>query len=105
MTDIILLLLIGFAIGWIMRSFYEPEQKGPTKYEVHIDHATTLHLHYLGRLTDKQFKLLCWWIIDGKPFRLLPLMGPGIMSRGQFEQVRGELIDRQDGLSHAYKNY
>lgn len=96
LTDIAIVLLVGFAIGWAARSYYMPTPKGPRQYNVSVSPHSTMRLHYLGKLSEAQFRSLCTRIANGEPFRLERFTKPParIMSRPQWVGVRDELVNR-----------
>lgn len=89
---------VGRAVG--MRDAKRRMPAGPRRYDVHVSPTVTQHLHFIGNLDERRFKLLCNWVTDGKSFRLQALTNAHILTRTQFEGVRKELLDR--GL--AYQN-
>jgi len=94
LTDIAIVLLIGFALGYTVRSLIDPG-RGPRLYDVHVTPTSTMHLHYIGQLDERNFRRLCWWVTDGRPFRLVQLMQAGILTRSEYQLVREELINRR----------
>lgn len=92
--------LVGGLIVYVYMRWKYPQ--GPRTYNVAINPNVTMRLRYLGTLDDRHFKLLCWWVTDGRPFRLLQLQRAKVLTRGQFEGVRNELVNR--GMAYRPPN-
>ena len=106
LTDLFLVFTVGGVAGYALRSYLQPAPglvaSGQRVFEF-VTPNVTLRLFKLGRLSDAQIEQLADWLDAGKPFRGCMLYGPdGIMSRGEWMQVREELIDR--GMAVRLKN-
>jgi hypothetical protein len=96
--------ILGCAAGWFITYLWHlGTDHTPRRYDVHVSKATTLHLQYLGKLDERRFKSLCYWVTDGRPFRLLALTNAKVLTRSQFEEVRSELVARRLAIQNPNK--
>jgi hypothetical protein len=85
--------IIAFLAGyWIGRRDAPKPPNNKLPYQAWITPTHMVRLHFLGGLDERRFKLLCFWVCDGRQFRLLALQSARVLTRAQFEQVRDEMI-------------
>jgi hypothetical protein len=94
------LILLCLIMGWWARGWYDarygkPKFRVEQPFNAWIESGHMVRLHYLGSLDERRFKRLCNWIADGRQYRLTPLTNAKILSRTQYERVRGEMLDRR----------
>ena len=96
--------LLGCAAGWLITYlWFLGKDNTPRRYEVHVSATSTMHLQYIGKLDERRFKSLCFWVTDGRPFRLLALTNAKVLTRSQFEEVRSELVARRLAIQNTNK--